>query len=140
MTKNKYDKTPIESYDLPEILKKGAAYKALKKSTRHEHKRFVSKYTRKLYRIMDEQLGELKKSSETYRKWFSNPELYINRAYLINERKDLNKWKVYVSAMYFALSEVLMQASEDTRQMLAFYKERDKNLSEQLAIYHQQHN
>jgi hypothetical protein len=138
MTKKIFDKTRIELYELPELLKKGKAFKALSMVTSKEHQQYVSKYNRKIYAIMNEQLGEMAKKSDTYRKWFTNPEKHINAAYLINERKDHQKWLIYVNAMYFALSQVLMEASEDTRKMLAFYKERDKALSEQLNIYHEQ--
>jgi len=136
MNKEQNKQIDIELGKLPELLAEGVTFEAISMVQSNEHKQVAKRYRKMLYAKMDELLGHDKpKLVLTYRNWFSNPEQFVNEAFLENERKNPHKWMKIVNAMYFALSEVLMIAIEETRENLALYKERESVLSYTLDIY-----
>lgn len=136
MNKTIYDKTGIEFGELPEILKEGKVFKSLSLVADNEHQQYVNKYKQRVYRIMDDILGDdAPKASRSYRSWFTEPERYVNDAFLKNERRNPKKWMLIVNAMTFALSEVISIAFDETSKELARQQQRHKMLKDALKVY-----
>ena len=136
MDNKQNEQTCIELGHIPEILKGGKAYKAIAKTANKEHKQYIGIYREKLYLIMDEILGDDKpKNRSSYRKYFSNPELNVNKAFLENQRSNKKKWHKIINAMYYAMSEVLMLAINDSKRLIEFHTDRQKELSKILDTY-----
>src|SRR3989304_167124 len=133
MNKEQNKQIDIELGRLPELLAEGTTFEAISMVQSNERKQVAKRYRKMLYAKMNELLGHDKpKLVLTYRNWFSEPEKFVNEAFLENERKNPHKWQKIVNAMYFALSEILMIAVEETRENLDFYKERESVLSSSL--------
>jgi hypothetical protein len=136
MNNEQNKQTAIELGVLPELIKDGKAFAALALVQENEHKQYVAKYRRLLYKKMDTILGyDAPRQKVSYKYWFMNPERFVNEAFLKNERRNPHKWQIIVNAMYFALTETLMEAVNETRQQLKFYKERESALSTSLEVY-----
>lgn len=126
----------IKIGELPQILKDGKAFEALMMVQSIEHKQYVGKYRRVLYDKLHLALGPYQlRSKKSYKYWYEDPTNHVNIPFLVNNRRDERKWLAIVNAMYFALTETLMIAVEDTRQQLAYYRERENTLSKPLQRY-----
>jgi len=122
--------------ELPTLLKNGKVFKALGEAPPQLHQQYMSRYKTRIYEKMDEMLGDLRpKSINSYKKWFSNPEKYLNDAFLTGQKQNPEKWLLIVNTMTFVLQEILAIAIIDARTQVRWFDEKDKQLSTALLEF-----
>ncbi|MCF8308433.1 MAG: hypothetical protein K9I68_05425 [Bacteroidales bacterium] len=133
---NKQTENRIQVGVLPQLIRDGKAFNVLAKVSDADHGKFKTKYRQRLYEIMDDIMGDDRpQHHSSYHKYFYNPEKNVNAAFLSNKFKKEEYWLKLVTAMNYAMGEVLMEAVQDARAMIQLYKDRDAELSDILNSY-----
>ena len=123
-----------EQTKLPQIIADKKAFKSLIKPNGKEAGTIYT-HRRKLYKFLDEVLGyEAPKSKSTYYRWFTEPETYLVEAYLHRKRKNEVKYQKIVSAMLYALGEIIKSIVLESREKQKFYTAKEEEFTTYLKI------
>lgn len=122
--------------ELPDILRRGKIFRALLEPPRVEHKQFTTVFTKRLYELTTKLLpAEYRGKSNTYYKWYSNPERSVNRAFLVNKQKNEQKWLTVVDAMEAAMVMTLREGVTQMWEQVRRYADKHEELEAYLDSY-----